>query len=525
MTATLIEIAAEVLARKPESVRALAPRESFVGLGGSSMDAVRLVALCERKLGLMLDPARLVGTSPLAEVIAEAREYQAGPGRPAAEDQVREILPGQRDMLMAEVLGGGRSLRNLVSVDLVGPVDHAALEETLQWLVVRHEALRTVFVRHAEAAFSRRVLSACQPHVLRQRLRIAPGDVGAYIVHEQLRAAGGYLIDPFLRPPVAFVLTEFAEQHCLLSLASHHLIADAWALGLMWREMMEHYEAVLAGTPSDRTHRPAPSPDILLARQAQLETTGRLAELTRIRVGQLTGAPTVMELPSQLPRPARPDFRSARLAFGLSDAARQACEDVARRERLTRTVVLLGAWALIVAKRAGVAECLIAGTALQRPSGELMRTVASCVASVPIRCAVSSGLTVGDYLRATSGALSDAVAAADVPFESLVSGLGVANDGRHVPLTQAMFSAHDDFYPQPPESGDLRMEFYEGHFGAAVPDVTLFVQRWHGGPRLVIEYGVSLLLPHEAADLAAAVEETLCRFGTRSAEPLSAVMG
>jgi acyl carrier protein len=520
---TVAEIAAEVLAKTPESIRTQAPRESFVGLGGSSMDAVRLLALCERRLGRTLDLARLLSSSPLADVLAEATACQVMADPAGRTDQLREILPAQRGLLMAEAPGAKGALRTLVSAELTGPLDGAALHETLRWIVARHEALRTVFVRLGELEFARRVLPACEPYIMRQRLRIAPGDSGARVVHEQLRSAADHLIAPFRQPPVAFVLTEFGERHHLLSLVTHQVIADGWAAGLLWREILEHYQALVAGTVASCADAPAPSPDLILSRFVELEASGRLGELARVRVAQLIGVPTVVELPTDLPRPARLIPRATQLAFGLSDAARHGCEEVASRAKVTRNVVILAAWALAVARQAGMAECVIGGFAARRPTADLMRTVASCVAPIAIRCAFPPDVSTGDYVRATSRSLADAVASADVPLESLVADLGLPEDARRLPLVQVMFSPVDEFLPAMLEMGDLKVTFHEGHFAATFADVVLYVQRWNSAPRLVIEYTTSVLMPDEAAELAGAVEETLCEFARHYDDPLSEV--
>jgi hypothetical protein len=523
MPAAAAEIAAEVLARTPESLRTLALKESFVGLGGSSMDAVRLLSLCEQRLGLNLDLARLLDSGPLADVLAEATECQAVPGTADQAGQERELLPSQRDMLQAEVLGAGSAMCMLASAELTGPLDEAALNETLAWITARHEALRTVFVQHGEQDFARRVLAGCEPQIFRQQVRIAPGDAGVQTVQETLGCAAAHLLAPLRQPPVAFVLTTFGERHHLLSLIMHHLIADAWAICLLWQEIFEHYQAIQAGTAHSPARASAPSPELVLSRQAALETSGRLAELTRVRVAQLTGVPTVIELPARLPRTPTVSFRSTQLAFGLSEDARRGCDDVASQAKVTRTVVILAAWALVVARRSGMAECLIGGTALQRPTTDLMRTVSSSVAIIPIRCAFPDSPSTADYLRATSRSVADAVASADAPFDRLVAGLDAAGDGSRVPLIQVMFSAHDEFMPSTLEAGDLKVTFHEGHCHGTVTDVALFVQRWDSGARLVIEYTASVLAPEEAAELAAATEETLCEFARHYDGPLSRV--
>ncbi len=518
------DIAAEVLAMTPGGLRADAGQESFVGLGGSSLDATRLLSLCEERLGVSIDLAMLLSPAPLAQVLAGAAGRAGQPeAAPAAADGSpdREPLPGQRQMLLAEIYGGaGIAMRLLASAELTGPLAVEALRDTLDWIVARHEALRTVFARTGKITFARRVLPDCPPRLI---CRERPGtgtasDVTA--VHEELAGDADRLLRPLDAPPVVFVLTRLGERRHLLSVLIHHMLADAWAAGLLWREILEHYQALAAGA-EPALIGPAPSPELIAARQAALQTSGQLAALTAARVAQLRGAPTLIELPTELPRLSALDFRAARYPFTLTEAARDACEQAAAAAKVTRTVVLLAAWALVVARQAGVTECVIGTAALQRPTAELMRTVACCAAPVPVRCAMPAGQLAGDYLRAVARASADAIAAADVPLDLLIDGLGLPADARHLPLIQVMFSAYDDYLSTTLRAGDLEARFHEGSCGGTSVDVALFVQSWGRSPVLLLEYTVSSLTPGEAARLTESLDEVLRGFAGRLDSPLA----
>ncbi|HEY1619120.1 MAG TPA: condensation domain-containing protein [Streptosporangiaceae bacterium] len=518
------DIAAEVLALTPGGLRADAGSESFVGLGGSSLDATRLLSLCEERLGVSIDLAMLLSPAPLADVIAGAGEHASQPGaaRPAGDSPAdREPLPGQRQMLLAEIYGGaGIAMRLLASAELTGPLDVEALRDTLDWIVARHEALRTMFVRTGKITFARRVLPDCPPRLICQE---RPGtgtasDVAA--VHEELGSDSGRLLRPLDAPPVIFVLTRLAEHRHLLSVLIHHMLADAWAAGLLWQEILERYQALAAGDePSPAA--PAPSPELVAARQAALAESGRLAALTATRVAQLRGVPAVIDLPTVLPRPPALDFRAARLPFTLTAAARDACDEMAATAKVTRTVVLLAAWALVVARQAGMTECVIGTAALQRPTADLMRAVACCAAPVPVHCVLPADQPVGDYLRAVARASAAAIAAADVPLDLLINGLGLPVDDQRLPLIQVMFSAYDDYLPSGLRAGDLEVTFHEGSCGGTSVDAALFVHSWGSSPGLLLEYTVSALTPGEAARLAASLDDVLRGFAGHLGSPLA----
>ncbi|MEK8107158.1 hypothetical protein NKG94_22075 [Micromonospora sp. M12] len=86
--------------------------------------------------------------------------------------------------------------------------------------------------------------------------------------------------------------------------------------------------------------------------------------LVAARVAQLRGASTVLELPSDLARPATRDLAGARLGFVLSDGAEAACARLAAECSVSRAAVVLAAWSLVLGRRAG---CRISSSATPSP--------------------------------------------------------------------------------------------------------------------------------------------------------------
>ncbi|MDI5943023.1 hypothetical protein QLR68_33900 [Micromonospora sp. DH15] len=67
-------LAAQVLGVAPEHLRQAAAAESFVGLGGTALQAIALVSLGQRELRAHVEAGRLLSALPLAQVLADAVE-------------------------------------------------------------------------------------------------------------------------------------------------------------------------------------------------------------------------------------------------------------------------------------------------------------------------------------------------------------------------------------------------------------------------------------------------------------------
>jgi hypothetical protein len=127
----------------------------------------------------------------------------------------------------------------------------------------------------------------------------------------------------------------------------HHIISDGWSAGIMSQELAELYEARLAA----RSPRLAPLPlqyaDVALWQHKQLQ--GKLLdEQMAFWKATLEGAPNVLALPTDHPRPAQPTRRGARYAFTLSRSLSDGLKRLSEQEGVTLYMTLVaGFFALL----------------------------------------------------------------------------------------------------------------------------------------------------------------------------------
>ncbi|UNO40784.1 AMP-binding protein [Streptomyces sp. MST-110588] len=522
-TGPVWEVLASVLGLPPEEIAERAAEESFLGLGGDSVSAMDFSATMEEEFGQIIDVGRLIGLAPLANVLADALPGAADPA-PAGDGPLlepsRPVVPEQDGYLNAARLTGGTAQHQIVGGELHGPLDEQALTAAVERLTDRHEALRTVFEETPEG-YRRRVLPTWRPGLVRQELRPAPGADPVRTVQSALVKDAAHLVSALGRPAHAFVLTRFGATHHLLTLICHSAVADLRSAGVLWEELAACYAAERAGTAAGLP--PAPTPDVLQERHDR--DAGRLEELGRRRIAELGDCPTVVELPSDVPRPARFDFQGARIPFGLTPRAREAAERLAARACITPHSVLLAAWQVVIARRAALNRFLVGVHIARRAGAATRRLVGPCAALVPVRCDLEDTRTVEDHLRGTSAAVAEGVSAASVPFGALSRGLRAHADGRRMPLIQVAFSGQDGALPGELDAGGLRVrvrQVFNGHTGA---DVTLLVLRWGTEPELAVEYATGVMTAREAAALAEAVEATLLELDAHYGEPLGRVRG
>ncbi|MER5703193.1 amino acid adenylation domain-containing protein [Micromonospora sp. NPDC002296] len=488
---TWTPLAARVLGLTPEHLRDAAGTESFVALGGTSLQAIALVSLGQRELRAHVDSARLLSALPLARALAGAVDYvDTAPPVAARRPAELELLPGQRSMLAAHLLDQDAPYHLMFTLEADGPLDGARTRSALRELATRHEALRTRFVRDPRQA--RIVLPApYEPRLLHQTL---PGDDAVRAVHELYGRSAARLLRPFEQPPVVFVLTR-AGRRDLLTMLVHHTISDGWSVGVLWREFAELY----AGNGPLGA---APSPDWVGSRLAAQEASGALDGALARTAARLDGAPFTVTLPTDLPPVVEADGHGARLHLYLDAEAARAATELARHCRVTVTSVAMAAWALAVSRRAGLTDLVLGVPAAGRFEAGMDDIVGLCTRVVPVRCGAADDVDVRDYVRGVAAALAEAAADADVPFERVVSGLGVDTDPGRNPLAQVGFAAHHELVPDELAAGGRTWRVHEGHCHGAVFDALLYLQSWSGRPRFALEYATSALTAADAGELA-----------------------
>jgi hypothetical protein len=208
---------------------------------------------------------------------------------------------------------------------LAGPLDVAALGRSLSEVVRRHEVLRTAIF----------IVDGAPRAVVANGSETVPLPVVdlSGLASERRLATAGRLAQRAARSP--FNLARAPLLHGILlalepglylgSLTMHHIVSDGWSVGVLVREVGALYEAFRQGLPSPLPELPIQYADFAAWQRQRL--TGELLnrQLAYWRA-QLTGAPPVLALPTDRPRPAVPTGRGANRLLRLPTALGEAVD-------------------------------------------------------------------------------------------------------------------------------------------------------------------------------------------------------
>ncbi|HSU84281.1 MAG TPA: condensation domain-containing protein, partial [Thermoanaerobaculia bacterium] len=358
----LVEILGELL-----RVEAVGLHDDFFDLGGDSLLATHLVARLNQELGAELT-LRSIFESPTAAELAVALAARQGEGAGAWGPVLRrtggEPVPlsfAQQRLWFLDQLEPGNPAYNLATaVLLTGPLDRAAFAASLEGVVARHEVLRTTFWL-ADDAGGEPVQWIAPPAPLPIPAIDLAGLPEEAREAEALRLAAEEAMRPFdlARGPVlrAALLRLDAARHVAL-LTMHHMVGDGWSIDLLVRELVALYPAFAAGRPSTLPPLPVQYADFVLWQRASLRGAELATQLAFWR-GALAGAPAVLDLPSDRPRPARASGRGGVAVSALSTERAEALKGVGRQAGATPFMTFLAAFYALLHRLTGETDLVV----------------------------------------------------------------------------------------------------------------------------------------------------------------------
>ncbi|HEX8273555.1 MAG TPA: amino acid adenylation domain-containing protein, partial [Longimicrobiaceae bacterium] len=438
-------IFAEVLGLAPERVGA---RGGFFELGGHSLLATRAVSRVRQVFGVEVPLRALFEGPTVAELAGRVDELRrAGapalpPVAPAGRAGPLPLSFAQERLWFLDRLQPDSALYNVpMALRLGGALDVAALETALGEIVRRHEALRTVF-RGTDAG-PVQVIRPFAGFTLAVRDLAGLGE--AEREEEVKRLAGEDASRPFdlsagplLR---AGLLRLTAEDHVLL-LCMHHVVSDGWSLGVLFRELSALYAAYREGRPSPLPELPVQYADYAVWQREQLAGEALERQLGYWR-DELRGAPELLELPTDHPRPAVQSFRGAYEHVQLPAEVLERLRALGRREGATLYMVALGAFQALLSRYSGSEDVVVGSPVAGRGRGETEELIGFFVNTLVLRTNLSGDPSFRELVRRVRETTLGAYEHQEVPFERLVAELSPERSLSHSPLFQVAFSLHN----------------------------------------------------------------------------------
>nr|WP_244239126.1 non-ribosomal peptide synthetase [Corallococcus carmarthensis] len=486
--AKLASIWAEVL-RLPQ----VGVKDSFFELGGHSLLATQVVSRVRTEFSVEL-PLRALFESPTVEALAGRLAGLTRTHGPqltrVAHDGPLPLSFAQQRLWLIDQLEPGSALYNVpVAVRLEGHLRPDVLERALQEVVHRHDALRTTFVQvggepvqriHADSPLPLGLVDLSEvPDAERE------SETRARVEAEMRRP-----FDLSTGPLIRTLLFKLADNEHVLVVTLHHIVSDGWSLGVLVREVATLYAAFSAGQPS-----PLPALPVQYADYADWQRRTLSGETLRQEVSwweaKLSGAPAVLELPTDFPRPAVRSNAGATFSFTLPRELTEALKSLGHREGGSLFMVLMAAWQGLLSRYTGQQDISVGSPIAGRTRAETEGLIGFFVNTLVLRAKVEEGQSFRALLQQVRTTVLESYEHQEVPFEKLVEALQPMRSLSHTPLFQTLL-ALQNVPTEDVRLPDLRMRGMTAAQATSKFDVSVFFTEGADGLRGTLEYSTAL---------------------------------
>lgn len=482
-------------------VQQIGIHDNFFALGGHSLLALQITSRLHAALQVELSLRHFFEAptvARLADLIVRLQAEGTTVEQADLQPQPRRCEQGQAVLLPAsagqqglwflhQVNTEGAEYNIFATVRLRRSLDLVALEQSLHALMERHEALRTTFTLHAGQLIQRVAVDLTMPLICKDLRDLAI----PLREQEALRLANEEFQRPFdlaQGPLVRAMVFHLAEQGHLLLLTMHHSISDGWSLGLILQELTGYYDALVAGQPAQLPEVSLQFGDFAAWQHARMEGAA-LAEHLAYWKNYLAGAPTVLELPTDRPRPTHPTGKGAQHTFSLSAELTAALKTLSREEHVTLYMLLVAAFQVLLQRYTGQNDLLFGTTTAGRAREGLEYTVGYFTNTLVLRSALADNPTVRALLGRVREAVLNAQHHQDMPFDHLIKELQPERTPGQSPLFQ-VFLTMDTPLPTLPTAWDATQLDLET--GAAKFDLSLDFSERSGCLVSHLEYNTDL---------------------------------
>ncbi|RMW29077.1 Non-ribosomal peptide synthetase [Pseudomonas savastanoi pv. glycinea] len=433
---TLVAIWAEVL-----GVERVGRQDHFFALGGHSLLVMRVLAKVRQTLRLDVSPSALFA-APVLQQFAEQLSSASGSARPpitVIERCGAHALSSaqQRLWFLAQMEGGKAAYHMPLNLRLRGPLQVAALQSSFNRLVARHEALRTTFIA-VEGEGRQRVAATGTIAALPIIELHGEPDAQARLL-ELMGEEGSRPFDLAVGPLMRVSLVKLAEDDHVLLLTQHHIISDGWSMGVLTRELGVLYEAAL-----HKQADPLPPLSIQYVDYAVWQRqwlSGEVLEAQRRYWREtLSGAPVLLELPTDHKRPAVQNYRGGFVPLMFDRALTARLRALATQQGTTLFMNLLAAWSLLLMRLSGQDDVVIGVPSANRSQQELEGLIGFFVNTLALRMTRSASPTVASWLQQARQVALAAQEHQDLPFDQVVEVLNPPRSLAYSPVFQVLFA-------------------------------------------------------------------------------------
>jgi amino acid adenylation domain-containing protein len=414
--------------------------DNFFRLGGHSLLAMQIIGRVRERIGADLRVGDLFN-APTVAAFAERVDASRQPLQMEA-----AAVPGEwalsfaqeRLWFLAQLAGAEAAYNVPLLLNLSGVVDVARLGDALSAVIARHPALRS----NIRTRDGRPELVVSDRRIVLETLTAGTDEEARRLI--EARVVGRFDLATELLMRASLVERSAAESTLVIVL--HHAVCDGWSLGILMNEVWAAYTGAPLQPP------PMAYPE-WAARQRQ-ELAGPVVEQqTEYWRRRLAGAPALLELPTDRPRPAAISYAGGLVPVTIDAGLAAGLRAVSREAGASLFMTLVAAFAVLLRRYSGQDDILVGSPVSGRHDRASESVIGLFVNTIVLRTDLSDNPSFATLLERVRTTALEAYAHETLPFERVLSTVAPARSLSHAPLFQVMCSLQNESAPLVAASG------------------------------------------------------------------------
>ncbi|BAZ20861.1 non-ribosomal peptide synthase [Kalymmatonema gypsitolerans NIES-4073] len=406
-------------------------------------------------------------------------KYKVPPIESVSTDQLIPLsFPQQRLWFLDQMEGNSAAYNMAAAVEITGDLQVSILEKIIAEIIQRHAILRTTF-----KTVDGKAVQIIAPSLT---LTLPVLDLQTLSAEEQFAEVERLAIEEQVRPfdltkdcLLRVTLLRLASESYVLLVTMHHIVSDGWSMGVFIQEFSSLYEAFSQGKPS-----PLPELTIQYADFAHWQRQWLQGEVLENQLNywrqHLAGAPPILELPTDRPRPPVQTFQGQTLHFELNQNLTQQLNTLCQKSGTTMFMTLMAAFVTLLGRYSNQSDIVIGSPIANRDRKETYPLIGLFVNTLVLRTHLEGNPSFRELLQRVRQVALDAYAHQDMPLERLVEALQPERSLSHMPLFQVAFAMQNAPMGKL-ELPNLSLNLLKTENRTAKFDITLSIQETESG--------------------------------------------
>ncbi|GGS14603.1 hypothetical protein GCM10010252_62600 [Streptomyces aureoverticillatus] len=318
---------------------------------------------------------------------------------------------------------------------LRGPLDVDALAAALRAVTARHAVLRSRF-ENADGQPGLVFDEAEQTRLDVVDVSDTPDPYAAVLAF--VREAARTPIDLDTGPLLRTTLLRLGPDDHVLQVTVHHVVFDGLSIGVFEADLSTAYHAARSGAAPSWPELAVDYADFAVWQREALSGEATADDVAYWRE-RLAGAPPVLELPTDRPRPPVPSYRGGTVSFTVPADVTDALRDISRDRRATLFMTTLAGYQAVLGRYARTDDVVVGCPTAGRNRPELEDLIGFFVNSLPLRTRIDPETSFADLVEAVRDTTLDAFAHEELPFERIVEELAPPREIGRNPIAQTWF--------------------------------------------------------------------------------------